>query len=407
MGSSRVVRAVLVGVALGAAFAACAKGTQIDTGGGMGGAGTTTMGHGGTGGMPEAGPTGTIGSPCPDGVCAMGTCTLVGNTKYCTTACPPTCPEGTYCSIIGGNPICVPDLGQQCQKCMTSTDCKLPSDNCLTAPPGDTFCARDCTVDGMCPNGFVCEDMGSYESDGGAADGGGTGGGDAGLPSAPARWCVPDSGASCPCNPGRDGVTNTCDVTNTLGTCTGMETCSGATSTWMGCTAMTPMMEICNGMDDNCNGMVDEGNPNMLCASVGAQPPNANWACVNGVCQLGTCLPGWAAYPSGNAMTGCGCQVDADEPNQNCSTATAVGMVVDVGGAPIVISGTLSSDTDVNVYAFSTLDTPENGTNSYHVSIAFVQPSPNNEFVMDVIRSGICSDAPPAAPPTSPPTTGA
>ena len=50
----------------------------------------------------------------------------------------------------------MPDLGQQCDKCQTAADCKLPSDACLTAPPGDNFCARDCTVDGMCPNGFTC-----------------------------------------------------------------------------------------------------------------------------------------------------------------------------------------------------------------------------------------------------------
>jgi len=411
MGSSGVVRTVLLGLVIGVAagFAACAQGNQFGTGGG--GVGGSVTGPGsvtGSGGA-DAGPTGMIGSACTD-TCAEGTCTVIGNGKYCTQACPPACPDGTYCSIIGGNPICVPDLGQECGKCTASTDCKLPSDSCLTAPAGDSFCARDCTVDGVCGNGFVCTGAASY-ADGGVGTDGGAGGGSAGsgsggasgsgggapLPSAPNRWCVPDDGLSCPCSPGRDGVTNACAVTNSFGTCTGMETCNGASSTWMGCSAMTPAMEICNGKDDNCNGQIDEGDPNMLCSFEGAQPPNANWACANGMCQLGTCDAGWTAYPPGPASAGCACQVDANEPNGSCAAAKSVGSVTSTGGTPLVISGTLSSDTDVDYYAFTTTDVNETTTNSYHVAISFTAPAANTEFVFDVTRGTPCVDAPTGA----------
>jgi hypothetical protein len=74
--------------------------------------------------------------------------------------------------------------------------------------------------------------------------------------------------------------------------------------------------------------------------------------------------------------------------------ATMVGSVQSVGGTPIVINGTLSSATDTEYYGFNTIDTPEAATNSYHVSISFTMPSPNNEFVMDVERGGPCVDAP-------------
>jgi hypothetical protein len=94
------------------------------------------------------------------------------------------------------------------------------------------------------------------------------------------------------------------------------------------------------------------------------------------------------------AAAGCPCQVDANEPNGSCAAAKNVGMVQDVGGTPVVIDGTISSATNVDVYAFNTVDTPETGTNSYHVSIVFSQPMPNNEFVMDVMRGAPCSDAP-------------
>jgi hypothetical protein len=426
MGSSRVVRSLLVAAALGAGFAACAQGAQLGMGG-TGGQITTTGGS--DGGKVEAGPPpGGIGSPCPDGQCASGTCTLVGNDKYCTTSCPPTCPQGTHCSIVSGNSICVPDL-DQCATCGTSADCKLPSSACLVAPLGDSFCAQDCTVDGMCPNGFVCTSKTAYAGldagapdgggahdagagdagagdggkgdggthDGGANDGGAGDGGtgaDAGVPSAADMWCVPDDGASCPCTSARDGVTNTCFVTNSNGTCAGMETCSGEAAAWTGCTAMTPGPEICNGKDDNCDGQTDNGNPNALCAGMGPPPPNGNWACTNAMCKLGTCQPGWTAYPTSNATTGCNCAVDADEPNGTCAQATAMGTVSSTSTTPIILTGTLSSDTDVDVYSFMSTDPNPSGTNPYHVSIAFTAPTSNTEFVMDVIRGTVCTDTP-------------
>jgi hypothetical protein len=214
------------------------------------------------------------------------------------------------------------------------------------------------------------------------------------LPSAPNRWCVPDDGASCPCNPKRDGIEHACSVTNTSGTCSGTETCYGATSSWEGCTAMTPAPEQCNGVDDNCDGKIDEGDPNQLCSFMGPQPPHSTWSCVNGTCQLGACDPGWVAYPTGSPTTGCACQVDAKEPNNACGTATAVSAVQDVNGTPLLLQGTLSTDNDVDVYTFNAVDTFEGTTNSYHVAIAFTQPVPNGEFVMDVLRGAPCSDTP-------------
>jgi hypothetical protein len=345
--------------------------------------------------MPDVAAAPGVGQPCPNGVCSAGVCTMVGGTAYCTVDCPPACPDGTYCAIINGGTMCVPDLGQECAKCTQASDCPLASDACLTSPLGDRFCARDCTTDGVCPTGFTCVDMGSYENpDGGVADAGGAS--DAGTMGA-SKWCVPSGGAACPCDPKRDGVTNACAITNANGTCLGMETCSGASSMWSACSGQMPAPETCNGMDDNCNGMTDEGDPNALCASTGPKPPHGSWACTNATCQLGACDPGWVAYPSGNAMTGCACQLDAAEPNDTCAMASQQGMITDVAGVPLVLQGTLSSATDVDVYAFSTVDIAESGTNSYHVSVSFTQPMPNTEFLMDVIRGGTCSDTPAGA----------
>ena len=421
MSTRSVGWAVLVGGVASALFGACATGNQLTgVGGGMGGSSasipTTSTG------MKEAGVPGIIGSPCKVAAdCQQGTCTQIGGGSFCSVVCPPACPAGTYCSVVNGGTLCVPDLDQECSKCNGPADCPVPSDTCLQAPLGDKFCARDCSVDGVCPNGFTCEDAVTYEAPPDAGDAGSDAGKDAGSDAGKdagstagdagsdagndagdggavipgARWCVPDSGYSCPCNPKRDGVSRTCTMVSAAGTCSGTETCDGAGATWKGCTAGTPSPEVCNGKDDNCDGLVDNGDPNLLCAGSGPKPPHGNWVCKDAMCSLGACDPGWTSFPGGgNPMTGCNCQLEAGEPNGTCSMATPAGMVMDVGGGPITIQGTLSSANDVDVWTFAAVDVDEMTTNSYHVSVAFTAPMPNDEFIMDVMRGAPCTDAP-------------
>jgi hypothetical protein len=409
MGHSSLVLTVLAGGLVAAAFASCAQGSDLPSGtGGAGSAGSSTQ-TGPSGGM--------VGSTCKSqSDCTQGTCTPIGGKSYCTVPCPPACPGATYCTIIGGTPVCAPDLGQECAVCALDSDCKLPSDVCLVAPLGDAFCARDCTVDGICPEGFDCMGKAEYAAgdagapDAGAPDAGAGGAGTGGAatstststgagtggagpsPTMPSRWCVPSGGLSCPCDDKRDGVVNACSVSNSIGTCTGTQTCNGKQQQWQGCTAQTPAPETCNGKDDDCDGMIDEGDASMLCG--GSPPPHGAWACTSGACALGSCDAGWAAYPSGGTPAqGCACPVDVGEPNDTCAMATPAGTVTDVG-TPISFEGTLSSDTDVDVWSITTVDTDEMTTNSYHVKITFSQPATNTEFLMDVTRGDPCTDAP-------------
>ncbi len=397
-------------------FAACATGNHEETATTSRGAGgapdptTSSAGGSGGGGTGGAQPSGATGSPCStDLECSSGHCTQVGNKKYCTVECPPDCPKGTYCSIVNGDSLCIPDLGQQCDVCKSAADCAMPTDKCLTAPLGDAFCARDCTTIGLCPNGFTCVNGDTYSGvgsgsgggvDGGAPDAGGDAGSDAGdggtKPSVPAKWCVPNAGLSCPCNDQRDGVSHACNNVNSFGKCSGKESCDGKTAKWQGCTAATPAAESCNAKDDNCNTQVDEGDPNALCLASGPPPAHSAWTCKAGTCTLGACDPGWASYPAGPVTNGCQCPVEVGEPNGSCATAKDAGMVSDTGGS-VVMQGTLSADNDVDFWTFTAVDTNEMTTNSYHVSIDFTGPTPNTEFVMDVIRGGACSDVPTGA----------
>ncbi len=49
-----------------------------------------------------------------------------------------------------------------------------------------------------------------------------------------------------------------CDIANAHGTCKGVTTCDGLKA---GCTAKTPAEDICNGLDDDCDGVSDKGFP--------------------------------------------------------------------------------------------------------------------------------------------------
>ncbi len=393
------VRAVFVGGILGALFMACAEGSSLPppdngTGGAAGG------GSGGTVGIPP----GQIGGICDDNTpCVEGSCTKVGANKYCTTPCPPSCPKGTYCALQDGDALCVPDLDSQCLPCTTVLQCLSPSDSCLTAPAGDKFCARDCTTMGECPNGFTCMEAADYppkenpdpppDVDAGAD------GGDAGPQGPPAgvphKFCVPNVPFSCPCSDKRDGVEKSCTKSNEFGDCSGKETCVGDQNRFEGCTAQTPAAESCNANDDNCDGAVDEGEPNDLCSSEGPVPPNASYACSpEGLCGLGPCAPGWASFPPGPIKNGCACPVEAGESNDTCATATPAGSVSDAVGSSVSLVGTLSAANDVDVWTFDSIDVDEVTTNSYHLSIDFVAPMPNDEFVVDVIRGDACTDNP-------------
>jgi len=424
-----VGRAFLVVSFTSMVFVACATGNQQETsattegsassnpstssGGGSGGGGM-----GGSGGSGGALPMGTVGSVCTSNDdCTVGKCTVVGNKKYCTVPCPPDCPTGTYCSLIDGDSICIPDLGQQCAVCSATAACPMPTDKCFKAPLGDSFCGRDCTKTGACANGFTCMNGDAYVGgsgsgggvDGGAPDGGndagndagkdgGTDAGDGGTSSSPVptKWCVPNSGLSCPCNTQRDGVSHDCHNVNTFGDCAGKEKCDGKAGKWQGCTATVPKAEVCNNTDDNCNSKVDDGDPNTLCSSNGPPPPNSGWKCTAGTCAIGTCSPGWTAYPPGPLANGCQCPIDAAEPNGSCATAKDAGMVNDMTGS-VLMQGTLSADNDVDFWTFNAVDINETTTNSYHVSIDFAGPTPNAEFLMDVVRGATCADVPSGA----------
>lgn len=430
--------------AAGVAFGACATGTEVPGGdqpsGGSGGTGGSADDGGPGDAKTDGTGSGKFGDKCSnDGDCSSGVCTKLGTgggaVSVCTTPCVSgsACPSSGYCEfVLGSGYQCVPDSGTLCAVCTDDASCGDVGARCLLAPQNDKFCARDCSWDGLCPNGFECVDADAYEgtgggdggapdagTDGGAKDAGTDAGGkdagtdagsDAGGKDAGAdaskdsgaedagsgtkkgeKYCVPVNGQSCACESKRDGVERTCKKSSSQGQCPGTQKCDGKTASWSTCDAKDPAPEVCNGIDDDCNGQVDDGDPDALCKSQGGTPAHAHWACVSGQCKLGSCDAGWTNYPPGPPSAGCACALDSTEPNEQCSAAKTVGPVSDGSATPVVVTGTLSGANDSDWYQFDASDVAETTTNSYHLSIHLTAPSPNNEFVFDVIRGSNCS----------------
>jgi len=147
------------------------------------------------------------------------------------------------------------------------------------------------------------------------------------------------------CAPGTPGV-EACNAIDD--DCDGMidEDFGGATSCGLGaclrtvsacaggmsgtCTPGTPTPEVCNGIDDDCNGLVDEGLPALVCGVGGCQRTVA--ACSGGAPQA--CVPGAAGTEACNASDDdCDGMVDESLAPLTCGVgACARTVVACVGG---------------------------------------------------------------------------
>ena len=189
-------------------------------------------------------------SDCPGGLCAD---TKTGG--ICTTTCDKTCPEGWSCRVQdqGGNleSICVPQQFDYCTACTTDAQC---AGGVCVDIGGAKACIAECPFHANCPTGYTC---GSDPT--GVHDG---------------SYCLPLTN-DCTCTVAQQGQVRTCTKTNAIGTCRGVETCDADSGGWVGCSAPAPTPETCDGIDNDCDQLIDEG--------VGGSP------CMNTVSGVGSC----------------------------------------------------------------------------------------------------------------------
>ncbi|MBI5489781.1 MAG: putative metal-binding motif-containing protein [Deltaproteobacteria bacterium] len=289
------------------------------------------------------------GVTCTDDLCdaATGTCSHTPNASRCDDArfCngPEVCDPAVGC-VSGATPAC--DDGIAC----TLDHCDVATDSC-TSSADDTRCAdgRFCNGPEVCNPATgciagtppVCDDGLACTSD--SCDTAAAGGAGACAAAPPDRDGDTYGDAACTgsdCNDSdatvHPGATETCNARDdncngttdetfacvtgsaqacTVGSCSGSQTCSGSCS-WGACTVSSG--EVCNGVDDNCNGLADEG---FTCIFGGTQ-----------ACWVGSC-PGTQSCGAGCNWGSC--SVTAGEVcngvDDNCNGDTDEGFTCIAG----------------------------------------------------------------------------
>lgn len=101
--------------------------------------------------------------------------------------------------------------------------------------------------------------------------------------------------------------------------------------------ACVPSLEVCNGVDDDCDGLMDEGPASSLCDS----RPSSVVACTEGLCRY-SCSPGFLDCPGGTPEDGCETRIDADNCG-SCGTDCPSGSFCVVSGASYECTTTCSA----------------------------------------------------------------
>ncbi len=185
--------------------------------------------------------------PCQENVdCQSAWCVEHLGEGVCTRTCQEDCPPGWLCKQVGAaDPdllfVCVSQHANLCKPCKAGVDCKTiggVDDVCVDYGVEGAFCGGTCAEDANCPWGFACEETLTVD----------------GIDT---FQCVAEAGV-CPCTDKSVALSlwTACEVANAFGTCAGMRVCAedGLTD----CDAATPAAETCNGIDDDCDGEIDE-----------------------------------------------------------------------------------------------------------------------------------------------------
>ncbi len=270
---------------------------------------------------------GAPGCPCQEnGTCDLPICLPTAQGSQCAKSCIDACPDGFKCVGVAGpggdlQTVCVDKSPHLCDPCVNSAQCGavgLQGAACIDTGKDGKFCGTACKLDADCPTDFVCNTVTSVEGNS-------------------AQQCQPKAGATCTCSPLAiaDQLSTQCFAEakdgdgNVVGQCKGARSCSQDGLSTCNASIQT---ETCNGQDDDCDGLVDEGtcddkNPCTMDTCDGkattCNHTNAPGSCDadGNLCTVGdTCVDGKCAIGS---LKSCDdnnpCTTDACDPLIGCT----------------------------------------------------------------------------------------
>ncbi|MDH5492755.1 MAG: MopE-related protein [Myxococcales bacterium] len=173
-----------------------------------------------------------------------------------------------------------------------------------------------------------------------------------------------------------------------VGVCTdGMQECDETgmgvrCSTFPGGSLDRSSAESCDGLDNDCNGRIDDGDPESLCLS---DP-------IGGSCEAGACAcpPGMVDLDR-TLGTGCECAlVPAADEGTSCEAAIDLGDLPDDGSLISVEGNALPADREL-WYRVRALDLPDAGCDATHLRARFAL-NPMDAFELIPFMGG-CTEA--------------
>ena len=199
---------------------------------------------------------GEAGYPCEkNSECLSGLCIQTPDGMLCTMNCSEECPFGWECVLHEASLpdevfVCAPAHMNLCKPCMANTHCDAngvdSGDWCVTYGEAGSFCASRCIAESPCPDGYACQVADSLAGETGTV-------------------CMLAEGeCGCTTDWADEGALTKCYDENEFGICFGTRFCTVDGLT--GCDAGIPGIEVCDDLDNDCDGSIDEDTGGTECS---------------------------------------------------------------------------------------------------------------------------------------------